>query len=138
MGLRVAQDVLGLGPKPADELSGATRIIADEGRGIVCLFREPRKRVFAEEEDGPKTIKQVGLGSQILSTLGVHDMILLTDSPETTYVAFDAAVKIAIVVAPYYKDIADNLIAGAMAEIEAAGGTYEIVEVPGALEVPTA
>ena len=52
--------------------------------------------------------------------------------------AFDAAVKIAIVVAPYYKDIADNLIAGATAEIEAAGGTYEIVEVPGALEVPTA
>ena len=52
--------------------------------------------------------------------------------------AFDAPVKIAIVVAPYYKDIADNLIAGATAEIEAAGGTYEIVEVPGALEVPTA
>ena len=52
--------------------------------------------------------------------------------------AFDAPVKIAIVVAPYYKDIADNLIAGASAEIEAAGGTYEIVEVPGALEVPTA
>lgn len=52
--------------------------------------------------------------------------------------AFDAPVKIAIVVAPYYKDIADNLIAGATAEIEAAGGTFEIVEVPGALEVPTA
>ncbi len=88
--LRVAQDVLGLGPKPANELTSAMKIIADEGRGIVCLFREPRKRVFAEDEDGPKTIKQVGLGSQILSTLGVHDMILLTDSPETTYVGIDA------------------------------------------------
>lgn len=51
---------------------------------------------------------------------------------------FDKPVKIAIVVAPYYKDIAENLIAGATAEIEAVGGTYEIVEVPGALEVPTA
>lgn len=51
---------------------------------------------------------------------------------------FDKPVKIAIVVAPYYKDIADNLIAGATAEIEAVGGTFEIVEVPGALEVPTA
>ncbi|MFW8594829.1 6,7-dimethyl-8-ribityllumazine synthase [Cribrihabitans neustonicus] len=51
---------------------------------------------------------------------------------------FDKPVKILIVVAPYYKDIADNLVAGAAAEIEAAGGTFEIVEVPGALEVPTA
>ncbi|MEM9425543.1 MAG: 6,7-dimethyl-8-ribityllumazine synthase [Pseudomonadota bacterium] len=46
--------------------------------------------------------------------------------------------KMLIVVAPYYKDIADNLIAGATAEIEAAGATVEMVEVPGALEVPTA
>ncbi|UWQ36227.1 6,7-dimethyl-8-ribityllumazine synthase [Leisingera aquaemixtae] len=51
---------------------------------------------------------------------------------------FDKPVKLLIVVAPYYKDIADNLVAGAAAEIEAAGGTFEIVEVPGALEVPTA
>lgn len=51
---------------------------------------------------------------------------------------FDAPVKLLIVVAPYYKDIADNLIAGAKAEIEAAGGSWDIAEVPGALEVPTA
>ncbi|NVO24829.1 6,7-dimethyl-8-ribityllumazine synthase [Donghicola mangrovi] len=51
---------------------------------------------------------------------------------------FDKPVKILIVVAPYYKDIADNLIAGARAEIEAVGGTHETVEVPGALEIPTA
>ena len=52
--------------------------------------------------------------------------------------AFDAPVKLLIVVAPYYKDIADHMIAGAKAEIEAVGGTWEIAEVPGALEVPTA
>jgi len=51
---------------------------------------------------------------------------------------FDAPVKLLIVVAPYYRDIADNLIAGARAEIEASGGTHDLVEVPGALEVPTA
>ena len=51
---------------------------------------------------------------------------------------FDKPVKLLIVVAPYYKDIADQLVAGAKAEIEAAGGTWELVEVPGALEVPTA
>lgn len=52
--------------------------------------------------------------------------------------AFDKPVKILIVVAPYYKDIADNLVAGAKAEIEAAGATWELIEMPGALEVPTA
>ena len=52
--------------------------------------------------------------------------------------SFDEAPKVLIVVAPYYRDIADNLIAGAKAEIEAAGGTAEVAEVPGALEVPTA
>ena len=61
---------------------------------------------------------------------------------ETHYVLprqiFDKPVKVLIVVAPYYKDIADNLVAGAKAEIEAAGGSWNLVEVPGALEVPTA
>ena len=51
---------------------------------------------------------------------------------------FDPPVKILIVVAPYYKDIADDLVAGAIAECEKSGATCEIVEVPGALEVPTA
>lgn len=51
---------------------------------------------------------------------------------------FDAPVKLLIVVAPYYRDIADHMIAGAKAEIEACGGTWELAEVPGALEVPTA
>ena len=57
----------------------------------------------------------------------------ILDRPE-----FDDPIKLLIVVAPYYKDIADGLVAGAKAEIEAAGGTYEVIEVPGALEIPTA
>jgi 6,7-dimethyl-8-ribityllumazine synthase len=51
---------------------------------------------------------------------------------------FDKPVRILIVVAPYYREIADNLIAGAKAEIEAAGAEWELAEVPGALEVPIA
>ncbi|MCK0142498.1 3,4-dihydroxy-2-butanone-4-phosphate synthase [Aliiroseovarius sp. F20344] len=88
--LQEAQDVLGLGPKPADELPRAMQIIADEGRGVVCLFREPRKTLHADEEEGPRTVRQIGLGSQILSTLGLNEMVLLTDSPETRYVGLDA------------------------------------------------
>jgi len=51
---------------------------------------------------------------------------------------FEKPVKLLIVVAPFYRDIADMLTDGAKAEIEATGGTWDLVEVPGALEVPTA
>lgn len=51
---------------------------------------------------------------------------------------FDTPPRVLIVVAPYYRDIADGLLAGAQAEIAAAGGTAEVVEVPGALEIPAA
>ena len=52
--------------------------------------------------------------------------------------ALDPAPKLLIVVAPYYKDIADQLVLGAQRAIEAAGGSWEMAEVPGALEVPPA
>lgn len=51
---------------------------------------------------------------------------------------FDAPVRLLIVVAPYYKDIADNLVTGAKAVAEACGAVADVVEVPGALELPTA
>ncbi|MBC7146921.1 MAG: 6,7-dimethyl-8-ribityllumazine synthase [Thioclava marina] len=51
---------------------------------------------------------------------------------------FDSAPRLLIVVAPYYKMIADNLVSGAKAVAEDAGAKVDIVEVPGALEVPTA
>ncbi|KIN73160.1 6,7-dimethyl-8-ribityllumazine synthase [Sulfitobacter guttiformis] len=51
---------------------------------------------------------------------------------------FDKPVKILIVVSPYYSDIAKGLLSGAKAALEAAGATFEVVEMPGALEIPTA
>lgn len=51
---------------------------------------------------------------------------------------FDKPVRLLVVVAPYYKDIADNLVAGARAVAAQCGADVEVVEVPGALEVPTA
>ncbi|PZX16061.1 6,7-dimethyl-8-ribityllumazine synthase [Palleronia aestuarii] len=51
---------------------------------------------------------------------------------------FDRPVKVLIVVAPYYRDIADHLLAGARKALDGAGAAHETVEVPGALEIPTA
>ena len=48
--------------------------------------------------------------------------------------AFSDPVNVLIVVAPYYREIADQLVAGAVGELEKAGASYEIAEVPGALE----
>lgn len=63
-------------------------------------------------------------------------------SAETHYTlplpGFDQPVKLLIVVAPYYKDITDNMVAGARAIAASCGAEVDLIEVPGALEVPTA
>jgi 6,7-dimethyl-8-ribityllumazine synthase len=43
-----------------------------------------------------------------------------------------------IVEARFYDDLADALLDGAKAALDAAGATYDVVTVPGALEVPAA
>ena len=90
--INALEDILGLGPSPADELPRAMQIIADEGRGAVVLFRDPfpRLRLDEDEDEGPRTIKRTGLGAQILSSMGLHQLILLTDNPDTRYLGLDA------------------------------------------------
>lgn len=90
--LNALEDVLGLGPSPADELPRAMRIIAEEGRGAVLLFREPhpKLRLEGDEDEGPRTIKRTGVGAQIMSSMGLRDLILLTDSPQTKYLGLEA------------------------------------------------
>ncbi len=51
---------------------------------------------------------------------------------------FKEKLNICLVSAPYYKDITDNLIRGALNILEKINTTIEIVEVSGALEIPTA
>lgn len=49
-----------------------------------------------------------------------------------------AETRVLIVAAGFYQDIADQLIAGATAELTAAGASIETVDVPGAFEIPAA
>ena len=51
---------------------------------------------------------------------------------------FTEKLKICIVSAPYYKDITENLIRGALNILKRINADTEIVEVSGALEIPTA
>jgi 6,7-dimethyl-8-ribityllumazine synthase len=48
------------------------------------------------------------------------------------------APHIMIVEARFYEDLADELVAGAIAELEKAGCTYERYAVPGVFEIPAA
>ena len=50
----------------------------------------------------------------------------------------DRPAKVLIVCAPYYRSVADMLLAGAREEVEAWGATHETVQVPGALEIAPA
>ena len=91
------EDVLGIGlteaeGRPTGKLPQAMEIIAREGRGAIFLFRQPRPKLASEieDDDTPRTIKQTGLGAQIMSTMGLHQLILLTDSPDTRYLGLDA------------------------------------------------
>ena len=52
--------------------------------------------------------------------------------------AFAPAPNLLIVAAAFYRKVADGQIAGARAVLEAVSATHELIEVPGALEVPVA
>jgi 6,7-dimethyl-8-ribityllumazine synthase len=57
---------------------------------------------------------------------------------KTTPAAPLKGVRILIVESGYYEDIADTLLDGARRALEAAGAKYDVVTVPGALEIPQA
>jgi 3,4-dihydroxy 2-butanone 4-phosphate synthase/GTP cyclohydrolase II len=84
-------DVVGLGPAGRTaEFGEAMRLIAAEGRGVLVLLRDLHKKLSAEDAASPQTLRQYGLGAQILVSLGLHELVLLTNSPVPRVVGLDA------------------------------------------------
>lgn len=50
--------------------------------------------------------------------------------------AFRCSGRVLIIEARFYEDVGDELAAGAIAELEAAGASFTRIAVPGALEIP--
>ncbi len=88
--LNPMEDVLGIGSAHVGDLAGAMRIIAAEGRGVVVLLRDTTMKVVLEGEVSPQTLRQYGLGAQILSTLGLTKIMLVSNSKAPKVVGLEA------------------------------------------------
>ena len=73
------------------EIEASMRYIADEGRGVIVLIREPLTVVLAEQRrragepiaPAGVELRDYGVGAQILIDLGVKEMTLLTNSKKS-------------------------------------------------------
>ena len=88
--LNAMEDVLGIGDAHVGDLQGAMKVIAAEGRGAVVLLRDTSMKMVAEGEASPQTLRQYGLGAQILSALGLHNIMLVTNSAAPKVVGLEA------------------------------------------------
>jgi len=88
--INLMTDVLGekLSGRTGNEIQTAMQMIADEGRGLIVMLREPSPTTISDlvqrKVSGDKTsrneIRNYGVGAQILTDLGVRKMILLSDT----------------------------------------------------------
>ncbi|MEP6784502.1 MAG: 3,4-dihydroxy-2-butanone-4-phosphate synthase [Sphingomonadales bacterium] len=80
-------------------LDRAMQVIGDEGSGVVVILSSPapdivacviRARQQGREESGARTLAQreYGIGAQVLTDLGIHRIILLSNT-ETNFVGID-------------------------------------------------
>ncbi len=82
-------DMLGTGPAGrAFEFSSAMKLVAAEGRGVVVLLRDLQMKLGGATS--PQTLRQYGLGAQILTHLGLNKLTLLTNSPTPKVIGLDA------------------------------------------------
>jgi 3,4-dihydroxy 2-butanone 4-phosphate synthase / GTP cyclohydrolase II len=86
--VNILDDVLGdQGSGKAGQLHAAMEMIAEHGRGVVVLVREPRAtslsdrvRAQVDARPAPVDLRDYGVGAQILLDLGVREMILLSNT----------------------------------------------------------
>ncbi|HUF56899.1 MAG TPA: 3,4-dihydroxy-2-butanone-4-phosphate synthase [Thermohalobaculum sp.] len=79
------EDLVALNADRWQQVPDAMAQIAEEGRGAIVLITDTSPTRLSDRLKahgaGPRELRQYGVGAQILSALGVHEMILLTNSP---------------------------------------------------------
>jgi 3,4-dihydroxy 2-butanone 4-phosphate synthase / GTP cyclohydrolase II len=87
--VNLVEDLLALHPGRSHQLRDAMRAIAAEGRGVVVVLRAPGQRVELDDHVSPQRLRQYGIGAQILSALGVHSLLILSNSPSVKVVGLE-------------------------------------------------
>ncbi len=79
-------------------IEDSMRAIADEGRGVIVIIRDTDATIVSDmllmdektrKEQGPRRLREYGIGAQILLDLGVRKMELLSNSPNPTIVGIE-------------------------------------------------
>lgn len=84
-------DMVGVGPQGrAFEFSNAMKAVAHEGRGVVVLLRDTHQKMDSSDGVSPRTLRQYGVGAQILSSLGLSKLELLTNSAAPKIIGLEA------------------------------------------------
>jgi 3,4-dihydroxy 2-butanone 4-phosphate synthase/GTP cyclohydrolase II len=95
--LNVLDDVLGdQNDGRAGQLQASMRMIAEEGRGVIVLIREPIATLVSDVvrarvggQTGAGVLRDYGVGAQILVDLGIRDMVLLSNTKGRTIVGLE-------------------------------------------------
>ena len=95
--MNTLDDVFGTSPRRETLVHKAMEIIGKEGRGVIVLIRESRTDAIssrltagqATPEAGQQRLIEYGIGAQILLDLGVHEMVLLSNSPARKIVGLE-------------------------------------------------
>ncbi len=83
------EDLLAVHPGRSHQLRDAMLAIAAEGRGVLVLLRDTSAKIELDDHVSPNKLRQYGVGAQILNALGLHDLVLLTNSPSPKVVGLE-------------------------------------------------
>jgi len=89
--LSIFADIFGEEGERTDLLHRSMEMIAEEGAGVIVVINKPMQRLMSrameiktQYRDGKsppmEEMRDYGVGAQILAELGIHDMILLTNT----------------------------------------------------------
>ena len=83
------EDLLAVHPGRTHQLRDSMLAVAEEGRGVVVVLRDMAAKLEVGDHVSPHRLRQYGIGAQILSALGIRDLILLTNSPSPKVVGLE-------------------------------------------------
>ncbi|MEM9046922.1 MAG: 3,4-dihydroxy-2-butanone-4-phosphate synthase [Pseudomonadota bacterium] len=87
------EDVIALNPDRWGQVPNAMSAIAAEGRGAVIILRDPSPNAVSDRlrprGASPKELRQYGVGASIVVSLGISELIMLTNSPAPKVVGLD-------------------------------------------------